>query len=319
MGGRGNNILNGLTGDDVMQGRAGNDTYVVDTLNDIVDEVANNPGGIDRILSYVSYTLLDTVHVKGAVENLVLIGAALTAEGNGLSNTITGNGLANIITGLGGNDVLDGAAGADLLYGGVGNDTHVLGSEASGVDKVVDSSGSADSITSLVNRYLSFGDYSEIENLVLLGNAVSGGGNGLSNVLTGNARVNALTGLGGNDKLVGGVGADGLTGGVGADQFIFNSVAESRKGSGYDFIVDFSHAQNDKVVLSAIDANTKVGGNQAFNFIGSTAFSKKAGELRYEKAGGHSYILGDIDGNGVADLVIVSGLPVNFVGSDFLL
>ena len=313
------NILNGLTGDDVMQGKAGNDTYVVDTLNDIVDEAANNPGGVDRILSYVSYTLLDTVHVKGAVENLVLIGAALEAEGNGYNNAITGNGLANTIEGLAGNDVLNGAAGADLLYGGAGNDTYVLGSEASGVDKVVDSSGSADGITSLVNRYLSFGDYSDVENLVLLGNAVSAGGNGLSNVLTGNARVNALTGLGGNDKLVGGVGADGLTGGVGADQFIFNDVGESRKGSGYDFIVDFSHAQNDKVVLSAIDANTKVGGNQAFNFISSTTFSKKAGELRYEKAGGHSYILGDIDGDGVADLVIVSGLPVNFVRSDFLL
>ena len=47
VGGMRNNVLNGLGGEDVMQGRAGNDTYVVDTLNDIVDEAANNPGGID--------------------------------------------------------------------------------------------------------------------------------------------------------------------------------------------------------------------------------------------------------------------------------
>ena len=70
VGGMRNNVLNGLGGEDVMQGRAGNDTYVVDTLNDIVDEAANNPGGIDTVRSSVSYTLLDTVHVKGAVENL---------------------------------------------------------------------------------------------------------------------------------------------------------------------------------------------------------------------------------------------------------
>jgi len=196
------NILNGMAGDDLMQGKAGNDTYVVDTLNDIVDEEFMGGGGIDTIRSYVSYTLLDTVHVKGAVENLALIGAALEAEGNALNNAITGNGLANTIKGLAGNDVLNGGAGADDLQGDSGNDTYVLGSEANGVDTVVDSSGSADTITSSISRSLSFADYSEIENLLLLGNAVSGVGNGLSNVVTGNARANALYGLAGNDRRV---------------------------------------------------------------------------------------------------------------------
>ena len=229
VGGMGNSTLNGLGGDDFMQGRAGNDTYYVDTLNDIVDESANNPGGIDTIRSYVSYSLLDTVHVKGAVENLTLMGAALDAEGSTLNNALTGNGFANILKGLAGNDVLNGGAGADDLQGNSGNDTYVLGSEGYGVDTVVDSSGTADTITSSINRSLSFADYSEIENLVLVGNAVSGSGNGLANVMTGNARANILYGLAGNDRLAGGAGNDTLIGGSNNDFFVFNTAPNRRQ------------------------------------------------------------------------------------------
>jgi Ca2+-binding RTX toxin-like protein len=319
VGGLGNNTLNGMGGADIMQGRRGNDTYVVDNSNDVVDEAANMPGGIDTVRSSVSFRLSDTVHAKGAVENLVLVGAAVEGEGNALGNTITGNARTNLLNGLGGNDVLDGAAGADQLQGGAGMDTYVLGSEANGVDKVVDSAGGADTIRSSISRSLSFGDYSEIENLTLLGTAASGLGNGLANLLTGNAAGNGLSGLAGSDKLVGGAGGDRLIGGLGADQFVFNGAAESRLASGRDMIVDFSRAQNDKIILSTIDANTSAAGNQAFTFIGAAAFSKKAGELRFQKVGTDSNIEGDIDGDGIIDLFIASDLPVNFVVADFVL
>jgi Ca2+-binding RTX toxin-like protein len=327
VGGFGKTVLNGMGGDDLMQGRRGSDTYIVDTLNDIVDETYY-PGGIDTVRSLISYTLADTVHVKGAVENLTLIGAALTAEGNALNNAITGNGRANVLTGLGGNDVLngaagadrlDGGAGADRLEGGAGSDTYMLGSQASGTDKVVDSSGSGDTITSSINRSLAFADYSEIENLRLLANAVTGIGNGRSNTITGNAGVNLLLGLDGNDRLVGGLGVDRLTGGMGADQFVFSSVADSRVGGGRDFIVDFSRAQGDRIVLSTIDANTGAAGNQAFTFIGAAAFTKKAGQLRYQKADGNTYLQGDVNGDGLADLGITSDLPLSFARTDFVL
>lgn len=327
VGGLRDNVLNGLGGDDYMQGRLGNDTYVVNSRNDTVDEKLNMPGGIDTVRASISYSLSDTVHALGALENLVLIGSALDGEGNGLSNALTGNGLANSLAGRAGNDVLDGEGGADVLsgqsgadqlVGGDGNDTYVLGTEAAGVDRVVDLQG-IDTITSFVNRNLSFADYSEIENLTLLGNAVAGIGNALSNILTGNNRANALHGLDGNDTLVGGLGADRLRGGLGWDKFVFNTVTESRVAGGRDVIVDFQHAQHDRIVLSNIDANTQAAGNQAFHFIATAEFSHHAGELRYHKADGHSFIEGDVNGDGVADLAIISDLPVNFVGSDFAL
>ena len=40
MGGSGNNMLNGMGGDDTMSGGAGNDTYVVDNTGDVVEEAA---------------------------------------------------------------------------------------------------------------------------------------------------------------------------------------------------------------------------------------------------------------------------------------
>ena len=45
-------------------------------------------------------------------------------------------------------------------------------------------------------------------------------------------------------------------------------------------------------------------GDQAFNFIGSSAFSHTAGELRAYQSGSDWFVEGDVDGDGNADLVI---------------
>ena len=70
-------------------------------------------------------------------------------------------------------------------------------------------------------------------------------------------------------------------------------------------LLDFTTG-TDKIDLSRIDANTIAFGNQDFQWIGSNAFSNKAGELRAEQVSGADWLLqGDTDGNGTADFVVL--------------
>jgi Ca2+-binding RTX toxin-like protein len=126
---------------------------------------------------------------------------SITVHGGAGSDGITGGigadflfGDANDdgLNGGAGNDRLDGGPGADDLLGGADNDIYILGSEASGNDDVIDSSG-IDTIISNIDRSLGFSGYSEIENLILIGGSI-GIGNTLANTITGNAATNTLTG-----------------------------------------------------------------------------------------------------------------------------
>ena len=127
-----------------------------------------------------------------------------------------------------------------------------------------------------------------------------------------------LYGDAGNDTLTGGAGADRLTGGVGQDQFVYTLVSEST-GAAMDVIADFLRSQGDRISLSAIDANSVAGGNQAFAFIGASAFSNVAGQLRYQASGGNTIVSGDVNGDGVADLQIQLTGTISLVASDFIL
>jgi hypothetical protein len=130
--------------------------------------------------------------------------------------------------------------------------------------------------------------------------------------LFGGAAGDTLTGGGGNDLLYGGLGWDELTGNGGTDVFRYQSTAESAPTPGnFDMINGFTHLV-DKIDLSVIDANVNVAGNQAFAFIGSSAFAPaggSAGQLRATQLPGAFgpntwQIEGDIDGNGTPDLLI---------------
>ena len=91
-----------------MIGGIGNDIYFVDSVTDVVTELAGQ--GIDTVRSSIGYAL------KANFENLTLIGAAgVSATGNAAANTITGNSGNNIIRGAGGRDVLTGAGGNDTF------------------------------------------------------------------------------------------------------------------------------------------------------------------------------------------------------------
>jgi hypothetical protein len=109
----------------------------------------------------------------------------------------------------------------------------------------------------------------------------------------------------GDDVLVGGPGSDRLEGGNGDDKFVYRSVAESEVSARGDEIRDFE--PGDVIVLSAIDADPGRPGNQAFDFIGTRSLSGRRGELRVTHPKlllRWTLVLGDVDGDGYADLVI---------------
>ena len=137
--------------------------------------------------------------------------------------------------------------------------------------------------------------------------------------LFGGKAGDTLKGGGQNDLIHGGLGADILAGNGGADAFRFQEVAESSLSS-MDRILDFTPGV-DKIELDRIDANSLVGGDQAFSWIGTSAFSGTAGELRTVQYGGNWFIVGDTDGDTAADLVISLTLqgPTPLSAGDFLL
>jgi subtilisin family serine protease len=133
--------------------------------------------------------------------------------------------------------------------------------------------------------------------------------------LFGLAGNDTLDGGAGNDLLLGGAGRDQMTGGAGADMFRFTTLADSAIGSNRDIISDFSRIDGDRIDLAAIDANTRLAGDQAFTFIGSASFGRIAGQLRF--VGG--LVQADVNGDGRADMEIaVQGIS-SLLATDFVL
>jgi serralysin len=120
--------------------------------------------------------------------------------------------------------------------------------------------------------------------------------------LTGTAGVNRIKGGGGRDLLDGRGGADVLRGGAGADRFVLSSENDSRRGA-RDTILDFGRG-NDRIDLSDIDADTTAPGNQDFEFVGGSAFSGSAAELRARRNAGDTLVYGDTDGDGRAEIAL---------------
>ena len=150
----------------------------------------------------------------------------------------------------------------------------------------------------------------------MLGNSVANrlvGGAG-SDKVSGGTGNDRLEGQSGNDVLVGGTGLDRMYGGAGRDVFDYNRVAETgRTAAAADVIVGFV-AGTDRIDLSTLDANTLAGGNQAFKFIGSSAFSG-AGQLRF--AGGVVY--GSTDADATAEFAIKLSGVASVTAGDFIL
>lgn len=184
--GGGNDTLDGGIGADNMTGSAANDTFIVDNANDVaIASALPPPKGNDTVKASVDYDM--SVNAVDVI-NLILTGSAVTGTGNDEDNTITGNGNVNTLIGL------------------TGDDAYIMDNTS---DTIVEAGvGGQDIVYSSVNFNLSAGVYAgvEIENLTLTGAvAVSGRGNDLNNIITGNGISNVLEGFLGNDTYVIGV------------------------------------------------------------------------------------------------------------------
>ncbi|NRP70623.1 Bifunctional hemolysin/adenylate cyclase [Ensifer psoraleae] len=292
----GNDIINGNGGNDILWGYAGNDTIIGGTGGDEVNggtgvDTASYATSTRNVVASLANSAINSNDALGdkyiSIENLT---------GTNYNDTLYGNAGANTLSGGVGNDVLVGGAGADALYGSSGTDTVSYATATIGV---------VANLTSVAaNTNDAKGDvYSLVENLIGTNYTDKLYGNASSNALTGGSGNDVLGGYSGNDLLYGGAGRDLLTGGVGADRFVFKALSESA-GASFDSIYDFMPSELDKIDLSAIDASTKLTGNQAFSFVGTAAFKGVAGELRYDKLASDTYIYADVNGDKVADLKI---------------
>ena len=167
-----------------MQGGAGNDTYIVDDVDDAVTEAA--AAGTDIV-----QTTLAAYALTANVENLTFTGAGNFAG--------TGNELANVIRGGGGNDTLDGGTGNDTMFGGLGNDTYLVDSAA---DVINEAALAGTDLVKTTTASLTLA--ANVENLTFIGNGnFSGIGNALANVITGGSGNDTIDGRGGADVLIG--------------------------------------------------------------------------------------------------------------------
>lgn len=355
----GDDVLKGWLGDDILNGGAGNDrlngsagidrvTYHTAAAGVVVDlditRAQNTRGsGRDALIAIESLTGSDfddrlAGHaganvIDGRAGNDLLIGrdGADTLVGAELDDRLLGGAGADGLSGGHDDDYLDGGAGADVMDGGRGDDLFIVDHRGDGVIEAVDEG--IDTVRSAVDFAL--GDH--LERLFLTGHARVGTGNALDNAIQGRTGADSLSGLAGNDVirgnngidildggagndiLYGGALRDTLTGGTGADQFRFLEGDLVALIAQADRITDFSTAEGDRIFLNLIDADVTRGDDQAFAFVGSAAFSGRAGELRVVANGADLLVTGDTDGDGAGDLFLrLSGIT-GVTAADFVL
>jgi Ca2+-binding RTX toxin-like protein len=311
-----NTLTSGNFGD-MLRGKDGDDTIVVDTYSGHGPRNLFADGGQGRdTLVFWSHTgvsnSLDVAHqsnntgtfadgtfskfeiyrAQGDSGGFFFRGTDASEEVYGSSTGDAGDSLF----GGGGDDLLDGSFGADTLVGGTGNDTFYIDNRA---DIVKEKPG--EGTDTIGTAFFSAGTYTMPTNIENLDVRFGGGsviGNALDNMIDGNGSEQAIDGKDGDDTIVGGNGADKLTGGMGSDRFVYSDWSDSATSTlwhNVDVITDFSQTENDKIDLSPIDADPTTAGHQQFDFIGSNAFSGAIGELRVTMKNGETIVEASID------------------------
>ena len=278
-------IFNGFDGNDTINGGSGNNTI-------------NGGLGDDSLIGGFRFGNNNNRIDGGAGNDTINSGSGDNTINGGLGNDqIDGSGN---IDGGAGNDTINGDNGNDSLLGGDGNDSLLGGL---GNDTINGGSGN-DTIS---------GDFGNLGNGVIL----TVNGNTISGDYSDNFSSGSFSTYSNDLNVVTDILTDVLTGGSGNDVFDFNSVFKTQPGLSRRVITDFvgnGNLPGDQIDLSTIDANSTLGGNQAFSFIGAGAFSAP-GQIRY--SGG--ILQGNTDQNLSADFEIrLAGTP-QLVASDIIL
>lgn len=332
-GGAGNDRLDGSAGDDVLTGGSGQDEILGGGGFDIASFADAGRAVKVRLHLTEQRTGAGTDYLAG-IEGVT---------GSAFDDTLGGDGNANVLDGAAGDDWLGGEAGDDVLIGGDGRDTASYLGSVGGVTARLDTEGLQATGGAGVDRLVGIED---LTGSTLDDDLTGDGGDNRIDGRGGDDRVHGLTGddrlagQGGHDRLAGGDGSDILVGGTGNDTIIGGAQRDELTGSAgadsfvlfpgqlidtpeeADSITDFAAADGDLIHLRFIDARDATPEtDDAFTFIGAAAFSASGvgGELRYEIVEGHTFVSGDIDGDGAADFFIRLDGAVELAASDFVL
>lgn len=281
---------------------AGADKFNGSSAPEIIDggsgiNALDGGGGVNTVV-YARQTKPVKVTLNGSAQAIVYIG------GNAQDTILN---IANVAGGLAANN-LTGDLSDNVLFGGPLGDTFDGGGGSNTVSYLTSRVGVLANLTSPSgNLGAAKGDtYRNIQNLEGSELADTIYGNGIANVLMGRKGRDSLYGQGGNDVLIGGLGVDILYGGAGSNIFQYRSLREMPVGasaSATESIMDFKPS-NDKIDVSYIDGKSNVGGLQSLIFIGPSAFSGTAGQLRSFVSGQDCYVQGDVNGDRRPDFSI---------------
>jgi Ca2+-binding RTX toxin-like protein len=316
-GGAGDDYLFGDEGIDVLSGDDGNDVLQDDNGDDFLyggagNDWLNGGSGADILDGGDGYDIVSFGYSNSI--SIDLTKASSTWTGDALGDTFTSieefrlSGSSDVFVGAGGNDVVLGDSGNDTVSGGSGDDNLDGGMG----DDVLNGGDGNDILRGGVGEH----HWGRHPSPPFGGNDSLNGGDGADTLDAGD----------GADTLAGGLGGDYLVGGEGADMFKYTAVKESQNViingvSQMDVIADFTQGQ-DKIDLSAIDANPTLAGNQAFTFIADPAHytGDWTGVVwQTTAANGIVTINVSIDGDADPEMQIYMSHPYQFTASDFVL
>ncbi len=256
--------------------------------------------GTNGILQQVTNT--GTLSAQGAT------GAGISAMSGGLFL----NNAGSILSALG--DAVQLSSGATatvnrIVNSGTLSTASILFSKAINLASDIDLVTNTGSIIGGID--LGDGDNQIVNRGLIEGNLIALGGNDridlrggtLWGTVSSGAGRDTVLGSAGEDVITGGGGADSLSGKAGADAFVYKAIGDSGlAANARDVIADFRH-RVDVIDLSAIDAQSGIAGDQAFQLV--TGGFSAAGQMRVVQKEGARWVELNLDADKAAEGRIV--------------